>query len=139
MKELFFPKVTSKRRITAVQHTAKPSASPPLKKLPLLLLPPTWHQGGRATFLPTETAQPTYPCQHPLLRTPKAEAPSPGDRSCLPPDLHGGALGEDQQHGVEHPGGNSLLPNTDGVIHLQPSVSLHQDLFFSVAKVVSLV
>lgn len=37
----FYPKVTSKRRITIVQHTAKPSAPEALDKLPLSLLKPT--------------------------------------------------------------------------------------------------
>lgn len=40
---------------------------------------------------------------------------------------------------VLSPWGKQLLPDADRVIHLQPRVSLHQDLFSSVAKVVSLV
>lgn len=100
----FFPKVTSERRITAVQHTAKPSAPEALEKLPLPLLKPTEHQGGRATFVPVEPVQTSHYSKHPLLWTPKALV--------LSPDLHSSSgntsgqpsgAGGSLQHGVMKP------------------------------------
>lgn len=101
MKEVFFPKVTSKRRVTAVQHTAKPRASLPLKKTPA-----TWQQGGRAIFLPIEPPSPllaaNLPCrgpqnsraQHQIFAGPQRSAPSGQPWG----------VAEHQQHGVDPPG-----------------------------------
>jgi len=125
-------------------HTARPSVPPPLKKLPLLLLPPAWHQNGRATFLPVEPAQPT-----PLPTSPPVD---PKSRGSCPREQVLPATRSSQLPGGALPLGSPEVRvglSTWGIWpapkwrwgHPSPAqrVSLHQDTFFSVAEVISLV